>query len=340
VKKMVTKVAINGFGRIGRLALRAIVESKRKDIEVVAINDLGTPDFNAHLLQYDSVHGQFPYKVKSSKTSINPGLGPIKIFSERNPEDLPWKKLDVDVVMECTGIFTDKAKASLHINAGAKRVLISAPSKDADITVVYGVNHQKIRKSHKVISNASCTTNCLAPVAMVLDKLCGINQGYMTTVHAFTGDQAILDTLHSDKRRARSASQSIIPTSTGAAKAVGLVLPQLAGKLDGTAVRVPTPNVSMIDLVFNAKKKVTVEEINKAMIKVSSGSLTGVLNTSDEPLVSIDYNHNPASSTFDLTQTEVIGGKLGRVLSWYDNEWGFANRMSDTASIIGKLIKK
>ena len=337
---MVTKVAINGFGRIGRLALRAIVESKRKDIEVVAINDLGTSDFNAHLLQYDSVHGQFPYKVKSSKTSINAGLGPIKIFSERNPEDLPWKKLGVDVVMECTGIFTDKAKASLHINAGAKRVLISAPSKDADITVVYGVNHQKIRKSHKVISNASCTTNCLAPVAMVLDKLCGINQGYMTTVHAFTGDQAILDTLHSDKRRARSASQSIIPTSTGAAKAVGLVLPQLAGKLDGTAVRVPTPNVSMIDLVFNAKKKVTVEEINKAMIKVSSGSLKGVLNTSDEPLVSIDYNHNPASSTFDLTQTEVIGGKLGRVLSWYDNEWGFANRMSDTASVIGKLIKK
>ena len=333
---MVTKVAINGFGRIGRLALRAIVESKRKDIEVVAINDLGTSDFNAHLLQYDSVHGQFPYKVKSSKTSINAGLGPIKIFSERNPEDLPWKKLGVDVVMECTGIFTDKAKASLHINAGAKRVLISAPSKDADITVVYGVNHQKIRKSHKVISNASCTTNCLAPVAMVLDKLCGINQGYMTTVHAFTGDQAILDTLHSDKRRARSASQSIIPTSTGAAKAVGLVLPQLEGKLDGTAVRVPTPNVSMIDLVFNAKKKVTVEEINKAMIKVSSGSLKGVLNTSDEPLVSIDYNHNPASSTFDLTQTEVIGGKLGRVLSWYDNEWGFANRMCDLAIYLGK----
>ncbi|MDC0070678.1 type I glyceraldehyde-3-phosphate dehydrogenase [Rhodobiaceae bacterium] len=336
---MVTKIAINGFGRIGRLALRAIVESKRKDIQVVAINDLGTPDFNAHLLQYDSIHGQFPYKVKSSKTSINAGLGPIKIFSERNPEDLPWEKLDVDVVMECTGIFTDKAKASLHINAGAKRVLISAPSKDADITVVYGVNHKKIRKSHKVISNASCTTNCLAPVAMVLDKLCGINQGYMTTVHAFTGDQAILDTLHSDKRRARSASQSIIPTSTGAAKAVGLVLPQLLGKLDGTAVRVPTPNVSMIDLVFNAKKKVTVEEINQAMVKISSGPLKGVLNVSDEPLVSIDYNHNPASSTFDLTQTEVIGGKLGRVLSWYDNEWGFANRMSDTAAVIGKLIK-
>ena len=336
---MVTKVAINGFGRIGRLALRALVESKRKDIQVVAINDLGTPDFNAHLLQYDSIHGQFPYKVKSSKTSINAGLGPIKIFSERNPEDLPWEKLDVDVVMECTGIFTDKAKASLHINAGAKRVLISAPSKDADITVVYGVNHKKIRKSHKVISNASCTTNCLAPVAMVLDKLCGINQGYMTTVHAFTGDQAILDTLHSDKRRARSASQSIIPTSTGAAKAVGLVLPQLLGKLDGTAVRVPTPNVSMIDLVFNAKKKVTVEEINQAMVKISSGPLKGVLNVSDEPLVSIDYNHNPASSTFDLTQTEVIGGKLGRVLSWYDNEWGFANRMSDTTAVIGKLIK-
>ncbi|MDB9926891.1 type I glyceraldehyde-3-phosphate dehydrogenase [Hyphomicrobiales bacterium] len=336
---MVTKVAINGFGRIGRLALRAIVESKRKDIEVVAINDLGTPDFNAHLLQYDSIHGQFPYKVRASKNSINVGSKAIKIFSERNPEDLPWGKLNVDVVMECTGIFTDKAKASLHINAGAKRVLISAPSKDADITVVYGVNHKKIKKSHTVISNASCTTNCLAPVAMVLDKLCGINQGYMTTVHAFTGDQAILDTLHSDKRRARSASQSIIPTSTGAAKAVGLVLPQLAGKLDGTAVRVPTPNVSMIDLVFNAKKKVTIEEINNAMVKISSGSLKGVLNTSDQPLVSIDYNHNPASSTFDLTQTEVIGGKLGRVLSWYDNEWGFANRMSDTASVIGKLIK-
>jgi len=336
---MVTKVAINGFGRIGRLALRAIVESKRRDIEVVAINDLGTPDFNAHLLQYDSIHGQFPYRVRASKNSINVGSKAIKIFSERNPEDLPWGKLNVDVVMECTGIFTDKAKASLHINAGAKRVLISAPSKDADITVVYGVNHKKIKKSHTVISNASCTTNCLAPVAMVLDKLCGINQGYMTTVHAFTGDQAILDTLHSDKRRARSASQSIIPTSTGAAKAVGLVLPQLAGKLDGTAVRVPTPNVSMIDLVFNAKKKVTIEEINNAMVKISSGSLKGVLNTSDQPLVSIDYNHNPASSTFDLTQTEVIGGKLGRVLSWYDNEWGFANRMSDTASVIGKLIK-
>ena len=336
---MVTKVAINGFGRIGRLALRAIVESKRKDIEVVAINDLGTPDFNAHLLQYDSIHGQFPYKVRASKNSINVGSKAIKIFSERNPEDLPWGKLNVDVVMECTGIFTDKAKASLHINAGAKRVLISAPSKDADITVVYGVNHKKIKKNHTVISNASCTTNCLAPVAMVLDKLCGINQGYMTTVHAFTGDQAILDTLHSDKRRARSASQSIIPTSTGAAKAVGLVLPQLAGKLDGTAVRVPTPNVSMIDLVFNAKKKVTIEEINNAMVKISSGSLKGVLNTSDQPLVSIDYNHNPASSTFDLTQTEVIGGKLGRVLSWYDNEWGFAIRMSDTASVIGKLIK-
>ncbi|MDA9904458.1 type I glyceraldehyde-3-phosphate dehydrogenase [Hyphomicrobiales bacterium] len=336
---MVTKVAINGFGRIGRLALRAIIESKRKDIEVVAINDLGTSDFNAHLLQYDSIHGQFPYKVRASKNSINVGSKAIKIFSERNPEDLPWGKLNVDVVMECTGIFTDKVKASLHINAGAKRVLISAPSKDADITVVYGVNHKKIKKSHTVISNASCTTNCLAPVAMVLDKLCGINQGYMTTVHAFTGDQAILDTLHSDKRRARSASQSIIPTSTGAAKAVGLVLPQLAGKLDGTAVRVPTPNVSMIDLVFNAKKKVTIEEINNAMVKISSGSLKGVLNTSDQPLVSIDYNHNPASSTFDLTQTEVIGGKLGRVLSWYDNEWGFANRMSDTASVIGKLIK-
>ena len=335
---MATKIAINGFGRIGRLALRAIIESGRKDLDVVAINDLGSAKFNAHLLQYDSVHGIFSKKVTGRKSSIGIGNKSIKIFSERNPEDLPWGELGIDVVMECTGIFTSKEKAQMHLNAGAKRVLISAPATNADITVVYGVNHKKIRKRHKIISNASCTTNCLAPVAMVLDKLCGINQGYMTTVHAFTGDQAILDTLHSDKRRARSASQSIIPTSTGAAKAVGLVLPQLLGKLDGTAVRVPTPNVSMIDLVFNSKKKVSVEQINNAMKKISLGSLKGVLETSNEPLVSIDYNHNPASSTFDLTQTEVIGGRLGRVLSWYDNEWGFANRMSDTASVIGKLI--
>jgi len=337
---MAIKLAINGFGRIGRLVLRAIIESNRKDVKVIAINDLGTPDSNAHLLQYDSVHGILPQKVRATKSTINAGKGSIKIFSERNPEDLPWKELNIDIVMECTGIFTSREKSQLHLNAGAKKVLISAPSNDADITVVYGVNHNKIRKSHKIISNASCTTNCLAPVAKVINRLCGINQGYMTTVHAFTGDQSILDVLHSDPRRARAASQSIIPASTGAAKAVGLVLPELQGRLDGTAVRIPTPNVSMIDLVFNAKKKTDIESINNAMIRASRKELKGVLAVENRPLVSIDFNHNPHSSIFDLTQTQVIKGKLGRVLSWYDNEWGFANRMSDTASVVGKLIKK
>ena len=337
---MAIKLAINGFGRIGRLVLRAIIESNRKDVKVIAINDLGTPDSNAHLLQYDSVHGILPQKVRATKSTINAGKGPIKIFSERNPEDLPWKELNIDIVMECTGIFTSREKSQLHLNAGAKKVLIRAPSNDADITVVYGVNHNKIRKSHKIISNASCTTNCLAPVAKVINRLCGINQGYMTTVHAFTGDQSILDVLHSDPRRARAASQSIIPASTGAAKAVGLVLPELQGRLDGTAVRIPTPNVSMIDLVFNAKKKTDIESINNAMIRASRKELKGVLAVENRPLVSIDFNHNPHSSIFDLTQTQVIKGKLGRVLSWYDNEWGFANRMSDTASVVGKLIKK
>ncbi|MEC7735153.1 MAG: type I glyceraldehyde-3-phosphate dehydrogenase [Pseudomonadota bacterium] len=336
---MAVKVAINGFGRIGRLALRAIIESNRKDIDVVAINDLGSSEFNAHLLQYDSVHGTLSKKVTARKTSINIGKKSIKIFSERNPEDLPWGDLGIDIVMECTGIFTSKEKAQMHLNAGAKRVLISAPASGADITVVYGVNHKKIRKSHKIISNASCTTNCLAPVAKVLNKLCGINQGYMTTVHAFTGDQSILDTLHSDERRARASSVSIIPASTGAAKAVGLVLPELLGKLDGTAVRVPTPNVSMIDLVFNSKKRIDADAINNAMIKAAKTDLKGVLGVENKPLVSIDYNHNSLSSIFDLTQTQVVKGRLGRVLSWYDNEWGFANRMSDTAAVIGKLIK-
>ena len=336
---MAVKVAINGFGRIGRLALRAIIESNRKDIDVVAINDLGSSEFNAHLLQYDSVHGTLSKKVTARKSSISIGKKSIKIFSERNPEDLPWGDLGIDVVMECTGIFTSKEKAQMHLNAGAKRVLISAPASGADITVVYGVNHKKIRKSHKIISNASCTTNCLAPVAKVLNKLCGINQGYMTTVHAFTGDQSILDTLHSDERRARASSVSIIPASTGAAKAVGLVLPELLGKLDGTAVRVPTPNVSMIDLVFNSKKRIDADAINNAMIKASKTDLKGVLGVENKPLVSIDYNHNSLSSIFDLTQTQVVKGRLGRVLSWYDNEWGFANRMSDTAAVIGKLIK-
>ena len=336
---MAVKVAINGFGRIGRLALRAIIESNRKDIDVVAINDLGSSKFNAHLLQYDSVHGTLSKKVTAKKSSISIGKKSIKIFSERNPEDLPWGDLGIDIVMECTGIFTSKEKAQMHLKAGAKRVLISAPASGADITVVYGVNHKKIRKSHKIISNASCTTNCLAPVAKVLNKLCGINQGYMTTVHAFTGDQSILDTLHSDERRARASSVSIIPASTGAAKAVGLVLPELLGKLDGTAVRVPTPNVSMIDLVFNSKKRIDADAINNAMIKASKTDLKGVLGVENKPLVSIDYNHNSLSSIFDLTQTQVVKGRLGRVLSWYDNEWGFANRMSDTAAVIGKLIK-
>lgn len=334
---MAVKVAINGFGRIGRLVLRAIVESGRKDIQVVAINDLGTVEANAMMLQYDSIHGQLPTTVKYTKSSMNVGRGPIKVFAERDPAKLPWAELGIDIALECTGLFTKREDAAKHIEAGAKKVLISAPATNADLTVVYGVNHTKLRKSHKVVSNASCTTNCLAPVAQVLNKLCGIERGYMTTVHAFTGDQRTVDTLHSDPRRARAASLSMIPTSTGAAKAVGLVLPELAGKLDGTAVRVPTPNVSMIDLVFQAKSKVTVDAINNAMIKAAKGPLKGVLAVNDRPLVSIDFNHNPSSSTFDLTQTQIVDDRLVRVLSWYDNEWGFANRMSDTALVMAKL---
>ena len=334
---MAINVAINGFGRIGRLVLRGIIESGRKDINIVAINDLGTIEANAHMLQYDSIHGPLKANVKATKTGISINGKIIKVISERDPAALPWAKMNVDVAMECTGLFTSHETASKHIEAGAKRVLVSAPASGADLTVVYGVNHKKLRKSHKVVSNASCTTNCLAPVAQVLDKTCGIARGYMTTVHAFTGDQRTVDTLHSDPRRARAASLSMIPTSTGAAKAVGLVLPELAGKLDGTAVRVPTPNVSMIDLVFEAKKKTTVDEINAAISKAANGPLKGVLGICDAPLVSIDFNHNPASSTFDLTQTQIVDGKLVRVLSWYDNEWGFANRMSDTAVAMGKL---
>jgi len=334
---MAINVAINGFGRIGRLVLRGIIESGRKDINVLAINDLGTIEANAHMLQYDSIHGPLKANVKATKTGISINGKVIKVISERDPAALPWAKMNIDVAMECTGLFTSHETASKHIEAGAKRVLVSAPASGADLTVVYGVNHKKLRKSHKVVSNASCTTNCLAPVAQVLDKTCGIARGYMTTVHAFTGDQRTVDTLHSDPRRARAASLSMIPTSTGAAKAVGLVLPELAGKLDGTAVRVPTPNVSMIDLVFEAKKKTTVEEINAAISKAANGPLKGVLGICDAPLVSIDFNHNPASSTFDLTQTQIVDGKLVRVLSWYDNEWGFANRMSDTAVAMGKL---
>lgn len=335
---MAVRVAINGFGRIGRLVLRAIAESGRKDIQVVAINDLGNVESNAHLLKYDSVHGIFPGKIRTTKSSMNVGQGAIKILSERDPAQLPWDKLDIDIALECTGIFSARDKAALHLEAGAKKVLVSAPSAGADLTVVYGVNEKKLRKSHKVVSNASCTTNCLAPVAQVLHKLCGIEQGYMTTIHAFTGDQQTVDTYHSDPRRARAASVSMIPTSTGAAKAVGLVLPELAGKFDGTAIRVPTPNVSMIDLCFNAGREVTAEEVNAAIVKAADGPLKGVLGYTDEPLVSIDFNHNPNSSTFDLTQTQVIEGSLVRVLSWYDNEWGFSNRMGDTAVAMGKLL--
>jgi len=334
---MAVNVAINGFGRIGRLVLRGIIESGRKDVNVVAINDLGSVEANAHMLQYDSVHGQLPAKVKATKTGINVNGKGIKVIAERDPANLPWEKMGVDIALECTGLFTSQEDAGKHLTAGAKRVLVSAPASGADLTVVYGVNDKKLRKSHKIVSNASCTTNCLAPVAQVLDKTCGIARGYMTTIHAFTGDQRTVDTLHSDPRRARAASLSMIPTSTGAAKAVGLVLPELIGKLDGTAIRVPTPNVSMIDLVFEAKKKTTVEQINNAIIKAANGPLKGVLGVCYEPLVSIDFNHNPNSSTFDLTQTQIVGDRLVRVLSWYDNEWGFANRMSDTAVAMGQL---
>ena len=333
---MTVKVAINGFGRIGRLVLRAILESNRKDIKVVAINDLGSVDANAHLLSYDSVHGKLDEKISVENGSIKTPHGIIEVFSERNPEQLPWKKLDIDVALECTGLFTKKDDASKHIIAGAKKVLISAPGKDVDYTVVYGVNDKGLNSSHNIVSNASCTTNCLAPVAQVLNELVGIESGFMTTVHAFTGDQPVLDTLHSDLRRARAASSSMIPTSTGAAKAVGLVLPELIGKLDGTAVRVPTANVSMVDLTFYSKRDTSVEEINGAMKKASEGSLSGVLTYNDQPLVSIDFNHNPASSNFDSTQTQVVQGKLVRILSWYDNEWGFSNRMSDVAVLMGK----
>ena len=335
---MAIRVAINGFGRIGRNILRAAAEAGRDDIEIVAINDLGPVETNAHLLRFDSVHGRFPGEVKVSGDSIDIGNGPIKVTAVRDPKELPHKELDVDVALECTGIFASKEKASAHLEAGAKRVLVSAPASGADLTVVYGVNHDKLEAGHTVVSNASCTTNCLAPIAKVLNDSIGIEQGFMTTIHAYTGDQATVDTLHSDLRRARAAAVSMIPTSTGAAKAVGLVMPELAGKLDGTAIRVPTPNVSLIDLKFDAGRETSIEEINEAISKAAAGKLKGVLGTNDKPLVSIDFNHNPASSTFDLTQTQVIDGRLVRVLSWYDNEWGFSNRMSDTAVAMGKLI--
>jgi glyceraldehyde 3-phosphate dehydrogenase len=335
---MAVRVGINGFGRIGRNILRAIYESGRKDIEVVGINDLGDVKTNAHLLRYDSVHGRFPGEVKIDGDFIDIGRGKIRVTAERDPAKLPWKELNVDIAMECTGIFASKEKASAHLTAGAKRVLVSAPADKADLTVVYGVNHHKLAKEHSVVSNGSCTTNCLAPVAKVLNDTVGIEFGYMTTVHAYTGDQPTLDTMHKDLHRARAAALSIIPTSTGAAKALGLVIPELLGKLDGTAVRVPTPNVSMIDLVFTAKRDTSVDEINSAMQKASeSNELKGILMVNKEPLVSSDFNHNPASSTFDLGQTQIVGKRMVRVLSWYDNEWGFSNRMSDTAVAMSKL---
>ena len=333
---MKVKVAINGFGRIGRLVLRAIIESKRNDISVVAINDLGSVEANAHLLRYDSVHGKLNSNIQVTEEGMNTEHGNIKVFSERNPEDLPWKEMGIDIALECTGLFTKKDDASKHLVAGAKKVLISAPGNGVDYTVVYGVNDNGLKNEHKVVSNASCTTNCLAPVAKILNDLVGIESGFMTTVHAFTGDQPVLDTLHSDLRRARAASSSMIPTSTGAAKAVGLVLPELLGKLDGTAIRVPTVNVSMVDLTFYAGRATSAEEINNAIKEAASGSLSKILTYNSDPLVSIDFNHNPASSNFDSTQTQVVQDKLVRILSWYDNEWGFSNRMSDVAVLMGK----
>ena len=335
---MSVRVAINGFGRIGRNILRAIVESARDDIIVVGINDLGPVETNAHLLRYDSVHGKFPADVKVSGNDLDVGKGPIKVTSIRDPKDLPWKELDVDIAMECTGIFASREKASMHLDAGAKRVLVSAPASGVDLTVVYGVNHKKISKDHLVISNASCTTNCLAPVAMALNNGVGINQGFMTTIHSYTGDQPTLDTMHSDLYRSRAAAGNMIPTSTGAAKAVGLVLPELNGKLDGVSVRVPTQNVSVVDFKFNASRSTSVDEINNIIKESANGELKNILGFTDEPLVSSDFNHDSRSSIFHMDQTKVMDNTFVRVLSWYDNEWGFSNRMSDTAVAIGKTI--
>ena len=328
---MALRVGINGFGRIGRLILRAIVESGRDDVKVVGINDLGSVEMNAHLLKYDSIHGTLDADIDIDEDTMDIGTGPIKVSAERDPANLPWNDLDVDIAFECTGLFTDRESASKHLDAGAAKVLISAPAKEVDMTVVYGVNHDKLETHHTVVSNASCTTNCLAPVADVLNKAVGIEKGFMTTIHSYTGDQRPLDTLHSDARRARACAVSLIPAGTGAAKAVGLVLPELLGKLDGTAIRVPTPNVSLIDLTFTAGRETTVEEINAAMKEAADGPLNGILDYVTAELVSVDFNHNPASSSFDSTQTEVIEGNFVRVLSWYDNEWGFSNRMPDTA---------
>jgi glyceraldehyde 3-phosphate dehydrogenase len=335
---MSTRVAINGFGRIGRNVLRAIVEGGRKDIVVVAINDLAPVATNAHLLRFDSIHGRFPGEVKVDGDSINCGTGPIKVTAIKDPAQLPWRELDVDIVLECTGIFTSKDKASAHLKAGAKAVLVSAPADDVDLTVVYGVNHDKLTKQHQIVSNASCTTNCLAPVAKVLHDAVGIEKGFMTTVHSYTNDQPSLDQVHKDLYRARAAALNMIPTSTGAAKAVGLVLPELNGKLDGVAIRVPTPNVSLIDFKFVAKRATTKDEINAAVKRAAEQQLKGILSYTDAPNVSHDFNHDPHSSIFHLDQTKVMDGNFVRVMSWYDNEWGFSNRMIDTAVAMGKLV--
>jgi glyceraldehyde 3-phosphate dehydrogenase len=333
---MTVKVAINGFGRIGRNVLRAIVESGRRDIEVVAINDLGPVETNAHLLRFDSVHGRFPAEVTTTATTIDVGRGPIEVSAIRSPAELPWQH--IDVVLECTGIFTDRDKAAIHLENGASRVLVSAPSKGADKTIVFGVNHGTLTRDDLVVSNASCTTNCLSPVAYVLNEAIGITRGFMTTIHSYTGDQPTLDTMHKDLYRARAAALSMIPTSTGAAKAVGLVLPELNGRLDGVAIRVPSPNVSVVDLVFEAARDTSPEEINAAIRKAADGRLKGILGYTDRPNVSCDFNHDPHSSVFHMDQTRVMDGRMARILSWYDNEWGFSNRMADTAVAMGKLI--
>ena len=333
---MAVTVAINGFGRIGRNILRAIIESGRTDIEVIALNDLGPVETNAHLLRHDSVHGKFPARVTTGVDTIDVGRGPIRVTALKNPADLPWG--DVDIVLECTGIFTSKEKCAAHLENGAKRVLISAPGEGADKTIVYGVNHQTLTRDDIVVSNASCTTNCLSPVAQVLHQAIGIEKGMMTTIHSYTGDQPTLDTMHKDLYRARAAALSMIPTSTGAARSVGLVLPELKGKLDGFAMRVPTPNVSVVDLKFIPSRPTSVEEVNLAIRAAADGRLQGILGYTEEKLVSSDFNHDPHSAVFHIDQTRVMDGSFVSVLAWYDNEWGFSNRMADTAVAMGKLI--
>jgi glyceraldehyde 3-phosphate dehydrogenase len=335
---MSVRVAINGFGRIGRNILRAIIEAGRRDIEVAAINDLAPPETNAHLLRFDSVHGRFPGEVKVAGDTLDCGTGAIKILALRNPAELPWRALGIDIALECTGLFTTRDKAKAHLDAGAKRVLVSAPADHADLTVVYGVNHERLTHEHLVVSNASCTTNCLAPLAKVMNEAIGIERGFMTTIHSYTNDQPSLDQVHKDLYRARAAALSMIPTSTGAAKAVGLVLPELNGRLDGVAIRVPTPNVSVVDFKFVARRKTTPDEINGAVKRAAEQQLSGILGYTDRPNVSIDFNHDARSSICHLDQTKVMDGTLVRVMSWYDNEWGFSNRMVDTAVAMGKLI--